>query len=462
MKRAYFFLGIFFLFSFSQAQVISPFAFEGQRVTSVSLSKDELNYSKALAVAVEDSGVYYYLTNMDCGWQSLGLQNRSINDVYVQIRGTGPLDYFRVYAALFPECYTTAVDSTEPEILFYKDILEESQWMHDDSGLTSPCCEYPTEMDGFDFGGQQPARPVFACSFSSLYRQTDSTWINVSPDIGSLSKFQFVKTFAGDPRVFCGGSTGLMNPFLYYSEDYGQSWREAGDSVFWAGGDNICYDMTLLPDNSAKMYAAMYTRLLVSNDSGATWQQTGLNETNAPVRGVATAYDNQDFVFAYLQTDTATIYESNDSGISWRKIHNPNRHFRINDMAYGNAGGMFTIYFATDSGLYSFPHLWDQLEPKLSSPPKRFTLLQNTPNPFNPVTTIHYRLSATGPVTLTIYNALGQQVTRLVNKIQGPGYFSVQWNGKDQAGRILPSGVYYYRLGTSSKAGQTRKMVLLK
>ncbi len=93
--------------------------------------------------------------------------------------------------------------------------------------------------------------------------------------------------------------------------------------------------------------------------------------------------------------------------------------------------------------------------------PKNFGLEQNFPNPFNPTTTIKYALKSTENVTLTIYNALGEEVRTLVNERQGASTYHVVWNGKDLAGKQVSSGVYIYRL----KAGdfiQSRKMLLTK
>lgn len=94
---------------------------------------------------------------------------------------------------------------------------------------------------------------------------------------------------------------------------------------------------------------------------------------------------------------------------------------------------------------------------KLDSPiPTKFALGQNYPNPFNPTTNIGFRISDVGFVTLKVYDVLGRKVATLVDKVEQPGNYEVQFNG---AG--LASGVYFYRL----QAGNTllqRKMVLVK
>jgi hypothetical protein len=98
-------------------------------------------------------------------------------------------------------------------------------------------------------------------------------------------------------------------------------------------------------------------------------------------------------------------------------------------------------------------------------PPGKFVyeLRQNYPNPFNPVTRIEYSIRAQSQVTLRIYNVAGQLVRTLVNEEQSPraeGY-SVRWSGRNDSGRPVSSGVYFYKL-TAGSFTQTRKMVLLK
>ena len=90
-----------------------------------------------------------------------------------------------------------------------------------------------------------------------------------------------------------------------------------------------------------------------------------------------------------------------------------------------------------------------------------FALDQNVPNPFNPETTIRYRLTEPGNVRLTIYNALGQAVRTLVDGYQPAGDRIVRWNSRDGQGRTVSSGLYFYRLdGETVK--EVRRMLLLK
>jgi hypothetical protein len=93
--------------------------------------------------------------------------------------------------------------------------------------------------------------------------------------------------------------------------------------------------------------------------------------------------------------------------------------------------------------------------------PARYGLSQNYPNPFNPSTAIDYSLPAASVVELTVFNELGQRVATLVEGPQSAGPHTASWNGCDDAGATVASGVYLYRL-TAGEFIQSRKMLLLK
>ncbi|UCE20326.1 MAG: VWA domain-containing protein [Gemmatimonadota bacterium] len=96
-----------------------------------------------------------------------------------------------------------------------------------------------------------------------------------------------------------------------------------------------------------------------------------------------------------------------------------------------------------------------------STLPEDFALEQNVPNPFNPETRIRYRLPHEAHVTLEVYNVLGQRVITLVDEEQTAGDRTVSWNGIDDSGIQVPSGVYFYTI-TMGEFLATKKMVLAK
>jgi len=88
-------------------------------------------------------------------------------------------------------------------------------------------------------------------------------------------------------------------------------------------------------------------------------------------------------------------------------------------------------------------------------------LLQNIPNPFNPATTIQYSVAKEGPVDLTIFSVAGERVRTVVHDYHYPGLFSAVWDGRDEQGETVSSGVYFYRM-MAGEYSSVRKMLILK
>jgi len=93
--------------------------------------------------------------------------------------------------------------------------------------------------------------------------------------------------------------------------------------------------------------------------------------------------------------------------------------------------------------------------------PDEYLLSPAYPNPFNPSTTIRYQLPQAVDVKLEIFNTLGQTVRSLVNSRIEAGYHEVGWNGKNNTGVQMPSGLYMYRIETKNFR-QVKKMLLMK
>ena len=117
----------------------------------------------------------------------------------------------------------------------------------------------------------------------------------------------------------------------------------------------------------------------------------------------------------------------------------------------------FTRWFSIGN-LNAFPDKkaeWDLLSTdsdKSNIAPSKFSLSQNYPNPFNPSTEIAYSLEQASNITLTIFNVIGQQIRVLENSSKLAGTHTAKWDGKDEFGSSVPTGLYFYTLsdGTSS------------
>ena len=90
-----------------------------------------------------------------------------------------------------------------------------------------------------------------------------------------------------------------------------------------------------------------------------------------------------------------------------------------------------------------------------------FSLSQNYPNPFNPETTIRYAVPAETQITVAIYNTMGQRVRTLVQREQAAGYHRVVWDGRDDTGHAVASGLYLCRMEVGEYSA-VRKLMLMR
>jgi hypothetical protein len=93
--------------------------------------------------------------------------------------------------------------------------------------------------------------------------------------------------------------------------------------------------------------------------------------------------------------------------------------------------------------------------------PREMELEQNYPNPFNPKTTVKYAMARDTKVTIQIYNLLGQRIRTLIDSDQTAGYKSIDWDGANNDGIAVCSGVYFYQMKAEDFVS-TKKMLLLK
>lgn len=155
---------------------------------------------------------------------------------------------------------------------------------------------------------------------------------------------------------------------------------------------------------------------------------------------------------------------NSDPGLQGSGNSNVQRDYQFTDEALQN--GVTYFYQLSDvsiDGQRTFHHVVSATPGEVT--PAAFTLSQNYPNPFNPETTIEYTIGGglrqPLPVSLRIYNSLGQAVRVLEEGRQYAGSYRVVWNGRDDGGRPLPSGVYYCVL-KAERMERAVKMLLLR
>ncbi|MGD8921673.1 MAG: NosD domain-containing protein [Candidatus Zixiibacteriota bacterium] len=151
----------------------------------------------------------------------------------------------------------------------------------------------------------------------------------------------------------------------------------------------------------------------------------------------------------------ASLYIVSNSGLSWDSCAFISRDTAANNVTCHVSALSQFIIVGTDQ------EPTDVADDILGGLPQDFQLAQNYPNPFNPVTAIEFTLPVRSHVQLTIYNVLGRSVRTVIDRELPAGGHRVVWDGKDDDGRSVATGVYLYRL-TDGSYSATRKMLLIK
>ncbi|MCB0278696.1 MAG: T9SS type A sorting domain-containing protein, partial [Calditrichaeota bacterium] len=153
-----------------------------------------------------------------------------------------------------------------------------------------------------------------------------------------------------------------------------------------------------------------------------------------------------------------------------RNVSDPGKYFiyrkngdnweQLVTQVYDRDAKLEAVIYTRDLG--SFKLAYDASFSGTNLVPNDYALKQNYPNPFNPSTTIQYDLANDGHVRILIYNILGQRIRELINENQLAGSNKrTIWDGRDQSGKSVASGVYIYQI-TSREYFASKRMLLIK
>lgn len=197
----------------------------------------------------------------------------------------------------------------------------------------------------------------------------------------------------------------------------------------------------------------------ILDSSGAILAGTILDEYGNPLSGVLVSVANSEgVVTAFDFTDANGSYE-----IDW--IQNGGHLVSVSKVSYQSESSWMDVNpevsrvnvldFSLSQTTTSLPGGND---PQVNIP-TTVSLLANYPNPFNPITHIQFSLPEAQKTRIVVYDILGRQIRELTDNFYQAGYHSISWNGTDDSGRMVSSGIYFYVLETSDLK-LTRKMIL--
>ncbi len=207
--------------------------------------------------------------------------------------------------------------------------------------------------------------------------------------------------------------------------------------------------------NGSNLFAGTGSGVFLSTNNGTSWTAVNTGLTNTFVRSFAVAGSN-----LFAGTNGDGVFLSTDNGSSWRAVNTGLTYPYVLALA---VNGSHLFAGTSDGGVWRRPlsEMVTAVADDFSQAPIDFALEQNFPNPFNPQTTIRYQLPKTAQIVLKIFNLSGQEVRTLVNARQPAGVNAVVWDGKDESGKEVSSGIYIYRL-QAGESIQSRKLSFVR
>ncbi|MFC1554812.1 beta-propeller fold lactonase family protein, partial [candidate division KSB1 bacterium] len=220
------------------------------------------------------------------------------------------------------------------------------------------------------------------------------------------------------------------------------------------------------PHNNWENNPGMYTQDIRTTGEGSVWEfvvTTNTSHGQVDLNWDLPDIDNPELGFTLEDVQTGERINMHD-----------NRTFTFSVIPHASKSSPGPVLFADDPTDFASKLAEQEFEQRTfriilgkqtrghdGTIPDDYVLKQNFPNPFNPETTIEFGLPESGYVKIAIYNSLGQELRTLINTERPAGYHKIQFDGRDNNGRELTSGMYFYKL-ISKNTVQTKKLILLR
>jgi len=260
----------------------------------------------------------------------------------------------------------------------------------------------------------------------------------------------------------------LLGDKVWKSENSGANWFQTG----FLGEGPFC--ITIDPFDNTTIYLGGYRGVYKSTDSGTTFNLTSLGSLSAGATVKAIVIDPLDpnVIFAGARAGmgfwAAKVWKSIDAGETWTEFTNElPANTNVCDLAisYNSEQNIRTIYLGGETwgaSLYAYSEQITAIEENDLAEDIGGFLSQNYPNPFNTKTTIQFTTADSDNNTeIIIFSFNGQKIKTLINKKLESGLHEVIWDGTDNSGNQISSGIYFYKL-QNDNFNETKSMILIR
>ena len=404
----------------------------------------DVNYG-ILAAGTNGNGVYWKSTSqiMDTVWNFIGLDSVTVYTVYPH--KSGPLGW--------------AVGAGIQPTSLYQDYIYCSfvgnAFTPGGMGIVDSLVTRIQQLDGFP--DPSICGETYAATGQAIYRRNygDSLWVPIYTATVE-GYIQTLKTHEEYPgAVLAGGAEGFAGRIVLKSLDYGDTWE------FFTPPDYVRH-LDFAGDSAQTIFVLTSSNVYRSIDGGQSWTEIFNNTMmlrtinklayHAPTQKLYLA-GSDDF------ETRALFFRSSDLGSTWEEIL-LNISDPVYDMEMASDG---FIYLATpDAGIYRINPVLLNLPRNIDeSELSEFHLYPNYPNPFNSGTTFDFFIPNSSPLKIEIFNLMGQRVCTLWKGQRTAGRQRLYWNGQNDNGKDVPSGVYVYRIESAGFA-EMKKILLIR
>ncbi|MCB0278961.1 MAG: fibronectin type III domain-containing protein, partial [Calditrichaeota bacterium] len=265
---------------------------------------------------------------------------------------------------------------------------------------------------------------------------------------------------------------------LYYSASNAENKLYSSSYKLTGSGQYDLHVHAMASNGSSQTIDKLYE---VSQLSPAQTSVLAMNEGQSLLTVQTGSVSSKQYLIGtVVETSTEVIYQYQSGGnfeqalkltlAIDRNVSDPGKYFiyrqngndweKLATQVYDREGKLEAVIYTRDLG--SFKLAYNASFSGTNLVPNDYALKQNYPNPFNPSTTIQYDLANDGHVRILIYNVLGQRIRELINENQLAGSNkTLVWDGRDQSGKSVASGVYIYQI-ISSGFSASKRMLLIK
>ena len=257
---------------------------------------------------------------------------------------------------------------------------------------------------------------------------------------GGITSFDFIDENIG--WAFCQGLNASSSE-IYKTSDGGQNWTEIYRPLF----AKRVYAV------SADTLWSSGPRVARSFDGGYSWNGQEGNP-DPPVHYLYPVDESRAYSVSY---NPRFFGYTVDGGTTFKNL----RELEFHCWGITGVGNEHVWFIGSDGKILKFTGESTGINTKENSLPSSLILEQNSPNPFNSSTSITFSVTRSENITINIYNVEGKKIFTLVSRFHGPGTYTYSWNGKDEKGYEVASGVYFYEVKTDTNL-MRKKMLLIR